>query len=367
MTIIHVVNHFLPRRGGVELSVACTAEAHMRRGNHVTVITETPALDDEDRTLSYQVLRFSVPILRPFTRLLYWRWMWRHRALLNNADVLHFHDYTTFIHWFLPLRAFIRKPLYAVTFHGFEQWPVRLRHRAMRNLTARLTHARFAVGQYIASYYGHAIDAFHLGAPVRTLPKLRRGEDAVFAYVGRLAPDTGILHFAEGLRDAARQIGIDVELRLAGDGPQRETLAALDSRNFRVLFHGVVDDPIPVYDGARYLIATGFLALYDAFQTGIPVIIPAYNEMKQRYIRSIEGIETMALVLDNDDASKNSLQELLLGEQEGAAMLRAAAASAWVADLGWDAVAAMTDDVYQRKLSRSEHTLPHKLGACAFV
>ncbi|MCZ7555504.1 MAG: glycosyltransferase [Bacteroidia bacterium] len=365
MNIIHFANHFSPRIGGVELSVACTAEAQARRGHRVTVLTETPSSEDPARP--YQVKRFSVPIRRPFTRLLYWRWMWQNRAWIGAADVLHFHDYTTFLHWFSPLRLLIRKPRYVITFHGFEGMPIRRRHKVFRSVTARCMHVCLGVGSYLAQYYAHRFDAFYLGAPVRALGVLPRGDAATFAYVGRLAPDTGIVEFLRDLETVVSGRSLHATVRLAGEGSAGETLRARTSAYLRMEFRGMVTDPEAVYTGAGMIVATGFLALFDAFRTGIPVIIPAYNTLKLRYARSIPGIEDMAFVLPDSESAVATLRNLLDGSAEELARARAARASEWIRGRSWDEVAEVLDVWYQSSHTNERETEVQagRSGVCA--
>lgn len=365
MNIIHFANHFSPRIGGVELSVACTAEAQARRGHHVTVLTETPS--PEEPALPYQVRRFSVPIRWPFTRLLYWRWMWQNRSWLDAADVLHFHDYTTFLHWFSPLRLLIRKPRYVITFHGFEGMPIRRRHKVFRSVTARCMHVCFGVGSYLAHYYAHRFDAFYFGAPVRTLGLLPRGDAAAFAYVGRLAPDTGIVEFLRDLETVVTSRSLHATVRLAGEGAAAETLRARTSAHLQMEFYGMVTDPEAVYTGAGFIVATGYLALFDAFRTGIPVIIPAYSALKLRYARSISGIEDMAFVLSSSENAVATLRNLLDGSSDDTARARAARASEWIRGRTWDEVADVLDVWYQPSHPEERETAVQagRSGVCA--
>ncbi len=348
MIIIHFANHFLPSIGGVEYSVARTAEAQARLGHRVRVITESVGdRTFDDAAQPFEITRFRVPVLRPFTRLFYWRWMWRQRALLNAADVLHFHDYTTFFHWFLPLRAVIRRPLYAVTFHGFEHWPVKRRHQWLRCATARCARVRIGVGTYIAALYRHPIDHFMLGAPVRELPRLKRAEEAVFAYVGRLAEDTGILPVAMALRTLAHRGDADIVLRLAGEGPLRETLVALSDERFRIEDRGPVTEVTAVLAEARYIISGGFLGLFDAFQTGIPVIVPAFSDIRRLYIHSIRNVEDYCTILGCEAEVETALEAVLLESDEEAAA-RAVAAERFVRGLSWDGIASDIVEWYCR-------------------
>jgi glycosyltransferase involved in cell wall biosynthesis len=353
MRILHIANHFLPRKGGVELSVACTAEAQCARGHDVAVLTETPSGAHDDTALPYSVWRFSVPIVRPFTRFLYWHWMFRHRKWLHSVDVLHFHDYSTFINWFLPVRFLLHSPLYAVTFHGFEQWPIRWKHRLLRHVTATLTDVRFAVGSYLGVYYGHAVDAVYYGAAVRQTAAVPRGNEAVFAWIGRLSEDTGIHKFARDLQAACAASGIRAILRVGGEGILRDAIEALADERLRIHCVGAVDNPASVYDGARYVVASGYLSIFEAFQSGIPVLVPCYTELKKKYVRCLEGIEDMAILLESSAQAAETLCMLLNGRQDEVEASMTSRAMHFAAERSWQDVAGILDVEYLQGFTRA--------------
>lgn len=346
MRIVHITNHFLPSSGGVEWSVLRTAEAQVRAGHEATVITETPAGDWSDSNLLMSVHRFQVPLAWPFTRLFYWHRMWSLRRLLRSADVLHFHDYTVFIHWFLPLRFLIRGPRYAVTFHGFEHWPVRWRHQVFRSLTARFCHVRFAVGSFVRELYRHPVDAVYLGAPVRQVNEIERSRDMTFVYTGRLAPDTLLLPMVRLLSAAARESGTALRFEAAGEGELRDALSGLAHDHCDIVLHGQIADTLPVLHNARFIVATGFLSILEAFQTGIPVIIPAFSTIKQQYVDSIAGIDDLATVLRSEEEGRPTLRDMLSGTREPALLEKAVRARAFVSDHTWDDISIMLEQWY---------------------
>ena len=350
MRIIHIANHFLPDAGGVQWSVLRTAEALVLRGHDVTVLTETPARNGwRDDDLPFRVIRFRVPVLRPLTRLLYWRWMWTHRRLFGDADVLHFHDYTTLIHWFLPLRAIIRAPHYAITFHGYEHWPIRQRHRLLRALAARLCASRFAVGAYVRELYAHPVDAVYLGAPVHRREVMPHSESRRFGYAGRLEADTEILSVATALAESSLTEDADTELDIAGDGSLRARIEALQHARFRVHVHGTLIDPEPVLHDARWLIATGFLGILEAFTTGKAVIVPALSGIRRRYVRSIPDHERMMTVAESQGELRAVMTRILAGRMEKELEQRAEAALRFVSECTWDNIAVMLEKHYRRE------------------
>lgn len=360
MRIVFFVNHFFPSVGGVQWSVLRTAESLVRKGHQVTIITETPADNEsKDALFPFELIRFHVPLRRPFTRFGYWRWMWARRALFDAADVLHFHDYTTFFHWFMPLRPFIRRPRYAVTFHGYEHWPIRYRHRCFRAVTALLCHARFAVGEYIRQLYRHPVDAVYIGAPVRDIAFHASADSAVFAYAGRFADDTGILPLLRAL-SAASNARRDTEpnqqlhLRLAGEGPLHDRIAQLGTSAFRIDFLGTTRETAALYDGARYIIATGFLGIFEAFASGIPVLVPAFNPLKRLYVESIPGAASMLTMLRSEEEGEHFFRRLLRGDENDIMQAKAARAAAFVSDLRWDDITVLLETWYFPETRREE-------------
>ncbi|MFZ1731202.1 MAG: glycosyltransferase family 4 protein [Bacteroidota bacterium] len=350
MRIVFFANHFFPSIGGVQWSVLRSAEALASRGHDLTIITETPGDGSwDDEVLPFRVLRFQVPLRRPFTRIGYWMWMWRQREFLESSDVLHFHDYTTFFHWFLPLRLLIRSPRYAVTFHGFEHWPIRFRHRMFRAATAACCDVRFAVGEYVRQLYRHPVDAVYLGAPVRAFQQTPSASDAVFAYAGRLSEDTGILPLLTTLAIAARSADVSVRVRIAGDGPLRDAVAALGSKHLKVDILGESRNPQLALASARWVIATGFLGIFEAFTSGIPVISPAFNRIKQFYLASIPKSQELLSVLDGPESSQAFFASLLSGELEKELHEKSRKAALFVSEMTWDDIAILLESWYEIK------------------
>lgn len=344
MHIVFFVNHFFPSIGGVQWSVRRTAEALVRRGHEVTVVTETPAdATTNDDTAPFTVRRFHVPRRRPFTRLCYWRWMWTQRAFFNAADVLHFHDSIPYFAWFLPLPLVVRRPRYAVTFHGYERWPIQTRQRWVRAITARSCHVRFAVGEYIRQLYRHPVDAVYIGAPVRWPERLDERAGGVFAYAGRLSADTEILPLLRALSRAVDRADTvmtpPVIVHLAGEGPLREEIARLGSDRLRIEFHGARMDTTGFYRDARCIIATGFLGIFEAFASGIPVIVPAFNPLRRAYVASIPDAERLLTMVRTEEESVAVFAAHLADRDRATRSARADAAHAFVSHLSWDDIA----------------------------
>jgi glycosyltransferase involved in cell wall biosynthesis len=344
MNIVFFVDRFPPSTGGVEQSTWHTAHALAAKGHRLTVVTEHEASRSDERLPSgVTVIRFQRPFARPFTRFMYWKLMLSMRSLFRDADVLHFHDYHTLLDWFGPLRLLLRRPVYAVTFHGFEGWPIRLRHHLLRHIAARLAHVRFGVGEYLREWYGHPVDQVFIGAPVCTPPATPpKGHRVDLCYVGRLEADTGILDVLGTLRNAG-VVGRRT-IVLAGEGSLRNRIAALSTERFTIELRGVVHDPSELIVSSRVVIATGFLSTLNAWALGVPVLFPAFTEIKRSYIRSIPDASSLAWIAESPEECAAYAEEILRGSAE--AERRRTAASAFVSALSWHDIAGLHEEHY---------------------
>ena len=346
MTIVFFTHRFLPDIGGVEIATARLAETLAAMGHRMIVVTESPS--EECALAGVTVLRMRVRAARPFTRLLHWRWMWKHRTLFREADALHFHDYGTFVHWFLPLKSVVRGPVYAMTFHGFDSWPVRKRDDRLRAFAASRMDVTFGCGRFIARHYRQRIDHFYVGAPVR-LPMSRPGPiTASFLYIGRVADDTGILAFAECLAVAATRTGHVPVLTIVGDGPLTGAVLQAAGAAVTVRFHPPTTDVAPFLEETGYVVGTGFLALFDAFAFERPVLVPVLTTIKRDYFDSIDRIGELVLLARDRDELVSLLAGILEAPVSDAVTARVRNAKSYVDTLSWEGIARMYLEGYER-------------------
>ena len=355
MRIIFLTDRFSPGTGGVERSAQLTAEALQALGHEIDVLTENVfgAPVSEILPSGVRIWRFTVPRVRPLTKLIYWKRLWSFRWLLREADVLHFHDFHTLLYWFGPLRLLIRRPVYAITFHGFEGWPIRRRHRLLRRLAAASTDVRFGVGEYLRHFYDHPIDDVFIGAPVHVRKSEENGEEkwnsppgrglsseavpAHFAFVGRLASDNGIVEALSALSRMALRLPAVCSVNIAGDGVLRTELHSLEHEKFHIRAYGSMKDPSPCTVDAACMIATGFLGILDAFAMRKPVIIPAFTPVKRRYVASIPCVEEMAWVAASPEQFAEFGRMLMAGELDSEVKVRAA--GKFVSSCSWSNIA----------------------------
>jgi glycosyltransferase involved in cell wall biosynthesis len=263
-----------------------------RRGYRVAVITERhdPALPAHETWGSEEVHRLSAERLWgiPGTGVLkFWGGLMRLWSLLSRADWIHCHDYEALLKWYLPFRLLMpRKPL-TITFHGWEgQYPPRPAVVRARRVTAALARANLCIGGFIPVWYGTRADAISLGAVEPPLVYEEKTERAVF--VGRLAPDTGLMTYLDGIDCLQRRYGIRLPLDVYGEGPLASRAeGVVRERNLEVSFHGVVEDAPARLGPARFAFVSGYLAILEAMIRRTPVFGVHEHPLKHDYLASL--------------------------------------------------------------------------------
>lgn len=155
-----------------------------------------------------------------------------------RPNVVHARNWAT---WpdaaFARIGCFPRPPL-VFSFHGLEYGHIPLKKRLAFRTCARLTTRMFAVSggarAFLEEKYGvngDKIGVIHNGVDTARFeprpPKPKNGRFAI-AGMGRLSP-SNVKNFPLLLRSAARLVGegLDVEVRIAGGGPEAVSLRAI--------------------------------------------------------------------------------------------------------------------------------------------
>lgn len=313
-----VAERLPPSIGGVEAHIAGITEFLRLRGHELTLVA--PAASDKSAPAETVgdclIIRFPVfeGTRRNYARA--WQWWIRHRALIDAADVVHFHDVYALLHWFGPaLLLRPKKPRY-LTFHGYEMdYPIPLRARLYRKLAARLVLQSIAVGHYLPKWFDirpHYITYGAVHIPEETFP-LPPTHHALF--VGRLARDTGIHIYLEGLRMLQDDHGISLPLTVCGDGPERES-AEKHARALRasVTFLGFQATPERLYRESSIAFASGYLAMLEAMAHRRPVFSVFHNTVKSDYLTLIPESDTFFTISASPEELAAGLKNFMWGD-----------------------------------------------------
>lgn len=340
LNVLMITGHFAPRLGGVEKHVLRVSEELARLGQSVTVLTRRwePDWPQEEHIRGIRVRRVPGGIARaPRDRQL---------DLLNSADVIHCHDLYSYLRFVVPAWPGPRPALF-VTFHGYEGYPIARTARWLRRRLAARAAGTICMGEFICRWYGHSCDHVSYGgvdAPPQRAPD--PPPDGPALYVGRLAPDTGVMACLDALR-LLRQHGCDLPLVICGDGPLREpVLEAAREAGLRVTIEGWVGDIEPFLAGCRLAFVSGYLSILEAMAHRRLACALYDNPLKRDYLELFPAAQHM-LIADGPDSLAAAIARHL--EEPRLALAKIEAAEAYAREQTWQRLASLYLDLYRRR------------------
>jgi len=351
MNILMLAWLFWPHVGGVERHVEQVGRILVERGHRVKVTTvrHDHGLPLEEKHRGIEIYRYPKQRLDRWERKRVARWLFAHRHLVRWADIVHCHDFYTFNYWYSPLLLrYPLKPVY-LTFHGFEEsFPLWRKDVMMRRLDTHLTRGNISIGEFIPKWYRTRYTYISYGGvevPSEVSP-LPDGDRALF--VGRLAPDTGVLLYIKALVHLRREYGLQLPLDICGDGPLRRTIGDTASRHdLDVVFHGFVRYPERYLAGTKYAFTSSYLAILEAMAWRRPVFAVYQNPLKRDYLLLMPDSRRMMFVASSAEELAERVAACCRGEVDLEAMIDRAREFAEAHS--WERLADIYLDLYNGK------------------
>ena len=314
MKILMFAPLFHPHIGGVDKHIKRISEVLARRGHEVSIITikHDKSLPDFEELNKMKVYRF------PKMRLpKVWLWIYKRRDLIKNANVVHCHDFATFIYWYLPFRfLYPLKPVF-VTFHGYEGIiPIPRKILFKRKITELLTKGNICIGDYILKWYGTKASFISYGGVDMPAPLSNTNpEGAVF--IGRLEKDTGIMMYIDALRILKEKQGINLKLDVCGDGKLREKIQEIIKGNeLNVELHGFVENPLDYLDKSKFAFVSGYLAMLEAMINKKLVFAVYENKLKKDYLTLMPNSKNMMVIASSPEELAEKIAYYLNHQKE---------------------------------------------------
>lgn len=278
--ILFLVPRYAPAVGGVEKHTAHLAQELIHRGFSITVLTTShqPGLKPSEIIAGVKVIR--LPFQHFNHKLQTWQWIWQHRQLFVDADIVHIHDV---FWWYYPLRIYYFNKKVFTTFHGYEG-PGLPRWQAVwhRRLVEKLSYRTIAVGEFIKKWYGQNPDLIIYGAADQqgvSDKTTAKKNSAVF--LGRLEEDTGIMMYLEALQRIQPKINLDVY----GEGSfLNRAKKFVQRRKLDVKFYLWQTRVDQLYNSHEYAFVSRYLAILEAMQSKRLVLVVYNNQIKKDYL-----------------------------------------------------------------------------------
>jgi glycosyltransferase involved in cell wall biosynthesis len=338
VNVLMITPHFAPRLGGVEKHVLRVSEELTRLGHAVTVLTRLwkPGWPRDEDLIGIHVRRVPGGMAKAVCD--------RQLEVLNRAQVIHCHDLYSYLRFIAPAWPGPRPPLF-VTFHGYEGYPLPRTARWLRRRLAARAAATICMGEFIPRWYGHRCDLVSYGgvdAPPARVPDPPPQAPAL--YVGRLAPDTGIMRYLETLR-RLRERGHDLPLVICGDGPLRDTvLSAARRAGVSIAVQGWTREVGPFLEGCRIAFVSGYLTILEAMAYRRLACALYDNPLKRDYFELFPASSHMVTADEPDRLAAAIARHLEQPEASGAGL---DAAEAFARAQTWARVAALYLDLYR--------------------
>jgi glycosyltransferase involved in cell wall biosynthesis len=311
------------------------------RGHQVTLVGPKydPSLPDEEEINGART--FWLPITGHRRKDYVWAWGWwvRHRSLLADADVVHFHDVYTLLHWFGPNRfLWLNKPIY-LSYTGYEmRYPIQGRVKVYHWLAARLVRDSICWGHFLIRWFDIKPQIVTYGGV--TLPQKPSPSPSTprAVFVGRVAPDTGLGIYLRGLGLLKRKHNLDLPFTVCGDGPLRAEMECLAAEEkVDATFVGFTPNPTKYLAQGSIACTSGFLAILEAAVLRRPIFSVYHNPVKESYLRNIPNVDKMIHIAGKPEELADQLADHFLSAAHTAAMIDQAAAFA--ATWTWDRLA----------------------------
>lgn len=355
MKILMIAARFHPHMGGVEKHLWELCWELLERGHDITILTDrydSSMVDEEFLAMKNGVVRVvRLPLARIsgrslLSRIFWSNWLVRAR-LVAAAGLVHCHDFSVFIHWYLPLRFLFPLTPVFVTFHGWEGIvPPTRKVILLRRITRCLTNGNICVGHFIGKWYGTQPTFVTYGGvlmPQNTLgnPKY----DA--AFIGRLAEDTGVLLYLDSVLKL-KERGGNIQVLVCGDGPLRNACEAFVRDNgLQVDFAGWVHDASQYAAQCKYIFTSGYLSILESMAMGKIVFSVYDNALKEDYLRMIPDYKTMMFVAGNSDELASQIEACLTNEKLMEQMTTRA--KSWACNQTWGKVANLYEQLWRYK------------------
>jgi len=285
MTILFFSRLFYPHIGGVERHVLEIGKRLVKKGHKVTVITEEyQSKESSAKTTGevdgIKVHRINVGRENLIKKFRIWWWLWQHREIIKNADIVHCHDV---FFWYLPFRFLYPNKKVYTTFHGYEtKFPPSKKAILVRKISERLSNGSICIGEYVKKWYGASSKyVTYGGVNIHNYHATVRGNYAKgvkILFIGRLEEDVGIPIYLRTLEILKRR-GVRFTFEACGDGSLRGEVERYG------MVYGFVKDMDKYIERSEFVFTSSYLSVLEAISRGKIVFSVFQNKLKEDYLK----------------------------------------------------------------------------------
>jgi len=279
MKILFLSRRFYPDIGGVEKHVLEIGKIMVKEGHKVTVITQSPGKEIEYQNI--KIIRIPKTPKGASEKLHVWKWFWKNRQLIKDADIVHAHDVYW---WYWPYKFIFLSKKSFITFHGYESYPIKKSSIIIRRISAFLATGNIEVGEFIRKWYGTKADFVIYGGveesnfnyQISNKQESINKNDESAIFIGRLDEDTGILEYLEAERKIKKHFN-NFNLKIIGDGKYKHKIKSKNHIGFITNYHKYLHS-------ANYVFSSSYLMILEALSHKKLVFSVYSNDLKKDYL-----------------------------------------------------------------------------------
>jgi len=296
MKILFFARSFYPNIGGVEKHVLEISKRLVKMGHQVTVVSESTKKNTNIKNIyGIKILKINVGKNEKKKKIIIWKWLWKNRNLIKNADIVHCHDV---FYWFLPFKfMYPQKPIFT-TFHGYESYPIRKSAILVRKISEKLSWGNICIGDFISKWYGTKPNYVSYGAveiEKNNERNIKHKESGVF--FGRLDEQTGVLTYSKAIQKLKQKYP-KFKFLVIGDGKYKKLL----SKTNKVV--GFKKNPEKYFSDYRFAFVSRYLSILEAFASKRMVFAVYDNPVKEDYLKMAPFSKFIIIAKDADDLCK---------------------------------------------------------------
>jgi glycosyltransferase involved in cell wall biosynthesis len=274
MKILFLTRRFFPDKGGVEKHVYEISKALIKSGHDVTIITESQG--KEKNIGRIKIVRISKTSKNSSVKLHIWKWLWKNRRLIQEADIIHAHDV---LFWYWPFKIIFMSKKCFVTFHGYATYPIKKKAIISRKISEILSDGNIIVGDFIKKWYktkpNYVIyGGVDLSKIMNHESRIKNQESAVF--VGRLDIHTGILDYAKAV-DMVLAKFPNFEFKILGEGIYKKKLVKYSQLGFK-------NNPDKYLQLHNFAFVSRYLSILEALANKRLIFALYDNPVKKDYL-----------------------------------------------------------------------------------
>jgi len=329
MNILFFSRLYSPHIGGVEKHVNEISKILTQKGHKVTIITEKHFSGSKTKETIEGIEIFRMPNFKDgkLKKFKIWKWLWKNKQLIKNADVVHCHDV---FFWYLPFRFLYPFKKIFTTFHGYEDFPLKLKNIFMHRISEKLSMGNICIGDFIKKWYGTRPTFVSYGGVnivKNQRSKIKDQNGAVF--IGRLDEQTGILTYVQAVELLRKQVP-NFEFLVIGDGKLKNRI----NKKNKIL--NAVSNASEYFQNYNFAFVSRYLSILEAMAAKRLVFAVYDNPIKKDYLKmapfsesiiiscsASELVEKILFYLDNFEA-----KEKMIGKS-----------FAWVSKQTWEEMA----------------------------